>query len=119
MLDVSYLQQKKKAYFNATLQYVDRSGVTNSVMESGSAAPVALSAEAASHFARALACSALQDVISNMAKANTPIKTARQIVAAAIAEIKKWEMGHKHTGELLRDMEGQVGRRRAKRNNWL
>jgi hypothetical protein len=63
------------------------------------------SAEAASHYARSLACSAIADVMKAMSKSGTAVKSVQHIVKEAIAEIKSNDKGHKHTAELLKDLE--------------
>ncbi len=107
-----------KPFCNTTLQYVDRSGEPNQVLSSGTEVSENVTPDAASHFCRALGCTAVQSVIKTMSKAGTPVKNAAKIVDDAIDEIKKFEMGHKHTGELLRDLEGQVSEA-VSRDDWF
>lgn len=105
-----------KAFVNATLTYVDRSGEQATVEASGTKISGAITPEAASHYARSVACTAMRDVMTLMAKG--PLPQAQAIIERAVATVKGLVMGNKNTGELLKDLEGQATEATSRTDWW-
>jgi hypothetical protein len=106
-----------KPFANATLAYVDRAGEQARVEASGVVVSDRLTAEAASHYARSVACTAIRDALAAMAKTGTKLSVAQQIVAVATAAVRALE-SCKNTAELLKDMEGQVAEATSRDDYW-
>ena len=102
-----------KPYFNATLQYVDRSGEAVRVETAASEAGPA-TAESTVHFARSLACTAIGNVMATMQKPASSLNDAAEIVKKVIRDIRALESKDPEVVALLKDLEGQVTEATAK-----